>query len=95
MSQAAGLCETGAVRSAEAPPVLTICLGSSCFTRGNDENLPVIQAYLKERGLADRVVLKGSRCEGRCQHGPNLKVGEVFLREVRADTLLAELERAL
>ena len=79
----------------DEPVTLTICLGSSCFTRGNDENLPRIQAYLKVRGLEGRVALKGSRCEGRCQHGPNLRVDETFLEEVRPATLLDELERAL
>jgi NADH:ubiquinone oxidoreductase subunit E len=79
----------------DEPTSLTICLGSSCFTRGNDENLPRIQAYLKAKGLEDRVALKGSRCEGRCQHGPNLRVGEAFIEEVRAETLLEKLEKAL
>ena len=80
---------------APEPITLTICLGSSCFTRGNDENLPVLQDYLRRRGLEGRVALRGSRCEGRCQHGPNLKVGEVFLEEVRPATLLNQLDRAL
>jgi NADH:ubiquinone oxidoreductase subunit E len=79
----------------DEPVTLTICLGSSCFTRGNDENLPRVQAFLKARGLEGRVALKGSRCEGRCQHGPNLRVGDTFLEEVRPDTLLDELERVL
>jgi len=77
------------------PVTFTICLGSSCFTRGNGENLPVIQDYLRQRGLAGRVALRGSRCEGRCLHGPNLKVGADFLQDVRPATLLAELERLL
>ena len=79
----------------DEPVTLTICLGSSCFTRGNDENLPRIQAFLKTRGLEGRVALKGSRCEGRCQHGPNLRVCDTFLDEVRPATLLDELERVL
>jgi NADH:ubiquinone oxidoreductase subunit E len=79
----------------DQPTTLTICLGSSCFTRGNDENLPRIQAFLQEKGLAERVRLRGSRCEGRCQHGPNLKVDAEFLPEVRPGTLLEELERRL
>lgn len=65
--------------AAEGLPTLTICLGSSCFTRGNDEKLPRLQAWLKRKGLEDRVALRGARCEGRCQHGPNLRLGETFL----------------
>jgi NADH:ubiquinone oxidoreductase subunit E len=77
------------------PVTLTICLGSSCFTRGNDENLPRIQAWLRERGLEGRVVLRGARCEGRCQEGPNLRSGETFLDDLRTDTLIERLERLL
>ncbi len=79
----------------DQPATLTICLGSSCFARGNDENLPRIQAHLREHGLEERVALRGSRCEGRCQHGPNLRVGEVFLEDVRPTALLEMLERVL
>ena len=80
---------------ASQPVILTLCLGSSCFTRGNGDNLPVIQDYLRQRGLDGRVALRGSRCVGRCLHGPNLKVDDVFLQDVRPATLLAELERVL
>jgi len=79
----------------ESPTTLTICLGSSCFTRGNDENLPRIQEFLAQHGLEERVRLRGSRCEGRCQHGPNLRVGDAFLPELDSAGLLAELERRL
>jgi len=77
---------------AEGLPTLTICLGSSCFTRGNDETLPRLQAFLKRKGLEDRVALKGARCEGRCQHGPNLRLGETFLDPA---TCLEDLGKAL
>ena len=79
----------------EASSTLTICLGSSCFTRGNDENLPRIQELLARGGLEERVRLRGSRCEGRCQHGPNLRVDEEFLPALEPDELLRELERRL
>jgi len=74
---------------------LTICLGSSCFTRGNDENLPRIQEWLEAQGRTGEVLVRGSRCEGRCQQGPNIRVGEAFLPEVAPATVLAALERAL
>ena len=77
---------------AEGLPTLTICLGSSCFTRGNDANLPRLQQWLKRKGLEDKVALKGARCEGRCQHGPNLRLGDGFLDPA---TCLEGLEQAL
>lgn len=75
--------------------VLTVCLGSSCFTRGNDGNLPRIQEWLRAKGLEGRVHLKGSRCEGKCQQGPNLKINETIVHGVEAEGLDALLEKLL
>jgi len=51
-----------------------ICLGSSCFSRGNAENLRVIQQYLADRGLNIRITVTGHLCEDQCSSGPNLVV---------------------
>jgi len=51
---------------------ITLCMGSSCFSRGNGRNLPRIQQFLSERGLSTRVRLKGCRCGGCCATGPNI-----------------------
>ncbi len=60
---------------------IVICMGSSCFARGNDRNLKLLQTFLKERELEDRVFLRGSRCEGHCMVGPNLTIeGKLFSR---------------
>lgn len=77
----------------EGKTTLTLCLGSSCFSRGNNELLPKLQALLKERGLEDRVLLRGSRCEGLCSCGPNLRVGDELVQELDEARLLAILER--
>lgn len=74
---------------------LVICLGSSCFARGNGLHLPVVQDYLRGHELQDRVELSGSRCEGHCLQGPNLRVGGELIGEVRGETLVATLDRCL
>ena len=49
-------------------------MGSSCFARGNSENLQAIEVFLSERGLSDRVELVGHLCLGKCKEGPNLRI---------------------
>ncbi|MHB2147808.1 (2Fe-2S) ferredoxin domain-containing protein [Calditrichota bacterium LG25] len=61
---------------------ITICLGSSCFTRGNNNVLKIIQEYIKENELEDTVILKGALCEDKCKRGPNIKIGESEYSEV-------------
>ena len=51
-----------------------ICLGSSCFPRGNKDVVMLIKEYLKKHHLEDKVIFKGSRCMGNCSKGPNIMI---------------------
>ncbi|MBQ3097298.1 MAG: (2Fe-2S) ferredoxin domain-containing protein [Kiritimatiellae bacterium] len=53
-------------------PSITLCMGSSCFARGNEKNLALCEKFLDERGLQDEVdlVLGACLCKGRCSEGP-------------------------
>ena len=63
----------------EKPIELAICMGSSCFSRGNKENISRIREYIDVHVLCGKVLLKGHLCEGLCKDGPNITVdGNVF-----------------
>ncbi len=66
---------------------ITVCMGSSCFARGNSQILTFIESYIKENNLATKIDLIGSSCEGRCTTGPNIKIGSTTYRSVRVDFL--------
>jgi len=72
---------------------IQICLGSSCFSRGNSENLRAIQEYLAARGVAAQVVTVGHLCEDQCSRGPNLIVNGVMHHAVDAAGVRALLDR--
>jgi NADH:ubiquinone oxidoreductase subunit E len=58
---------------------IEICLGSSCFSRGNREVVQVIRDYLRKNHLDDKVILRGARCMNRCSEGPFLIInGRTF-----------------
>ncbi len=60
---------------------IVICMGSSCFARGNEKNLKVIEQFLKDNNLKDEVELAGSCCEGNCAEGPNIIIdGKTYPR---------------
>ncbi|HEX2948687.1 MAG TPA: (2Fe-2S) ferredoxin domain-containing protein [Armatimonadota bacterium] len=73
---------------AAAPITITICMGSSCFSRGNNTNLHVLQQYIAEHGLDAHIELMGSRCEGQCMQGPNIRINDTLYHGVDAATLL-------
>ncbi|MBQ7984825.1 MAG: NAD(P)H-dependent oxidoreductase subunit E [Bacteroidales bacterium] len=61
---------------------ITICLGSSCFARGNNNNLKFIQEYLKQRNLMDIVNFKGKLCSKLCNEGPVIIIDGQVYKEV-------------
>jgi len=60
---------------------IVICLGSSCFARGN--------------GLADKVFFKGDHCFGECSSGPNLKIGGKIYTQISEENIHHILAEAL
>lgn len=66
---------------------ITVCMGSSCFARGNAANLEFIENYIKDNGLEAEIDLAGSRCEGKCVTGPNVVINGVEYTEVDEDKL--------
>lgn len=66
---------------------IIICLGSSCFARGNRNMLKTIQRYITQHGLSDKVLFKGDHCFGECNIGPNLKIGGRIYNEVSEENI--------
>ena len=58
---------------------IRICLGSSCFARGNKKLVQVIQQFLKQNHLEEKVIFHGAHCFGQCGDGPNLSIGDDLL----------------
>ena len=62
-------------------PNIVICMGSSCFARGNEKTVEACEGFLAERGLQDEVDvdLGASLCTGHCAEGPVVVVdGKVY-----------------
>ena len=56
---------------------ITVCMGSSCFPRGNQQNLAFIEAFMKTHDLEAEIDLAGARCENKCATGPNITINGV------------------
>lgn len=72
---------------------MQICLGSSCFSRGNKDVVMFIKEYLRKNHLDDRVIFKGARCMGRCSNGPNLIINGVITEGVTLSKIESILEK--
>jgi NADH:ubiquinone oxidoreductase subunit E len=74
---------------------IVICMGSSCFARGNNRNLEVIREYLGAHGIEASVELQGSLCLGECQQGPNLLINGTLFSHVDPNVCLDLLRQHL
>ena len=74
---------------------IVICLGSSCFSRGNRKCTGIIENFLKDRGLEDEYFFHGSRCLDKCEKGPVLKIGDEIFEEVKPEQVEAILKKSL
>lgn len=72
---------------------IKVCMGSSCFARGNTKNLQLIQKFLADRGLEDTIELTGLRCCDDCSKGPNICIDDVEYNNIDPGTLLDILEK--
>ena len=70
---------------------ITVCMGSSCFSRGNSTNAEIIQRFLAEKKLTDKVAVKGCLCEGDCKNGPNIRIDGKLFTDVTPEGLEALL----
>lgn len=70
--------------------IVTVCMGSACFARGNADNLEFIENFIKENNLDAIVELAGSRCEGNCADGPNVMINGIEYNKID-ETKLKEL----
>ncbi|MGO8757948.1 MAG: (2Fe-2S) ferredoxin domain-containing protein [Terracidiphilus sp.] len=80
--------------SADNPVEIVVCLGSSCFARGNAQNLSTIETYLQSHKLDGAVRVTGSLCQDECKQGPNLSVCGESQHEV-APAKLREILQSL
>jgi NADH:ubiquinone oxidoreductase subunit E len=74
---------------------MQICLGSSCFSRGNKEVTTYIKEYLKQHHLEDKVIFRGSRCMGNCIKGPNLTINGKIIEGVTLAGIESILDKEL
>jgi NADH:ubiquinone oxidoreductase subunit E len=66
---------------------IVVCYGTSCFARGNSENLDLLNAYVQRPGINASVRLTGKLCQGECMDGPNLSICGKLYHGVTAERL--------
>jgi NADH:ubiquinone oxidoreductase subunit E len=66
---------------------IKVCMGSSCFARGNAQNLEFLENYIKENNLNAEIELVGALCSENCSSGPNIFINDVLYSEITIEKL--------
>lgn len=53
---------------------ISLCMGSSCFARGNNRLLNLLEEQIGKNGWGDRIALSGARCGELCGEGPVIRI---------------------
>jgi len=71
----------------DAKHEIVICLGSSCFSRGNKDVLAVVKDFLKEHNLSADIFFHGDLCGGKCEEGPVLGIDDEIFSNVSVENV--------
>lgn len=66
---------------------IKVCMGSSCFARGNMNNLEYIENYISENNLEAELDLVGAHCQNKCENGPHIFIDGKDYNEVDENKL--------
>lgn len=74
---------------------VTICLGSSCFSRKKRDIVSALQDYIDQKNLSNRINLKGGHCLGKCSVGPIIVVNEQIYTGITPAKAIRIIEKYL
>lgn len=74
---------------------ITICMGSSCYSRGNSDALSILEEYIEKKNLNECTLLLGSLCNNCCSTGPNIKINDTTYNDVDATCVIDLLKHHL
>lgn len=72
-----------------------ICLGSSCYSRGNRRTLELLEEYIDSEKLTKKVSLRGRLCLDYCSCGPHIVLDGDRIDLVAPEGVLDVLEQKL
>ena len=57
--------------------IIKVCVGSSCYLKGSQDIVLLLQKAMAEHNLQDKITLQGSLCIGKCNRiGVTVQIDE-------------------
>jgi len=74
---------------------ITVCMGSSCFGKGNHSTAEAVTQFIEEHKLEDKIEVAGCLCSGNCAKGPNVMVNDKLISGVSEQSIGAVIAQEL
>ena len=74
---------------------IIICLGSSCFMRGNRQTTEIIKSYLTKNKISAKVTFRGQLCSSLCSKGPIVIIDRHTYENVTKESIIKLLNETL
>ena len=74
---------------------ITVCMGSSCFGKGNQATAEAVTQFIEEHQLQDRVEVAGCLCGNHCAKGPNIMINDKLISGVSEQSIGAVIAKEL
>ncbi|MFW6222734.1 MAG: NAD(P)H-dependent oxidoreductase subunit E [Bacteroidota bacterium] len=66
---------------------IVVCMGSSCFRKGNKYLFREVEAFVKRHQLDEQVSINSIHCFDKCDEGPIVKVNGEYHKYTNAKNL--------
>lgn len=65
-----------------------ICMGSSCFSRGNSRTLELLEMFVQENKYQDIIEIEGHLCLGNCSSGPIIRINKKDFENINPECVI-------
>ena len=74
---------------------ITVCMGSSCFGKGNQATAEAVTQFVEEHKLEDTIEVAGCLCSNHCANGPNILINDKLISGVSEQSVGAVIAKEL
>lgn len=71
---------------------IVMCMGSACYTRGNNSSVEIVGDYLERNGLKASVSFRGCLCTNRCKAAPVIIIDQKTFERVAPQSVIEILD---
>ncbi len=74
---------------------IIMCMGSACFTRGNNRSVEIVKEYLQKNNIEAEITFKGCLCTNRCKAAPVIVIDQRPFERVAPQSVIEVIEHIL